>query len=280
MVRRYAIGTAAGAALMVSLAGCGGASGGNLAATNVSAAQAISLASQKTSSVTSYKVDVSESGTGQAASTGHGVIQVRLRPDIAAIGTLDQANFGGQPAPAGVRAILLGDYLYGKVPSQFTQFTGGKPWVRFSVSQAAQRAGLNLNELLKQADPAQQTKIFTSSKDVRKVGTQSVNGVRTTHYTGTITPREAAAQLQGKARQSFQDLYQRNGAKKAVFDMWIGADNLPRKLTVKSAESNGAATVTMIYSDFNKAVSVSAPPANQVADGTQLAKNWGAQDHH
>ncbi|WP_345429283.1 LppX_LprAFG lipoprotein [Actinoallomurus vinaceus] len=242
---------------------------------NVSAAQAISLAAQKTSTVKSYKVDITESGTGQASSKAHGVVQVRLTPDLAAVGTLDQAGFGGHSVESGLRAILLGDNLYGKVPSQLTQFTGGKPWVKFSVSKAAQQAGVDLNEILKQADPAQQTKIFTSSKDVRKAGTQTIDGVKTTHYTGTITAKDAAAQLNGKTKQSFQDLYQKGGAKSVAFDLWVGADNLPRKLTAKSAASDGAATATMVYSDYNKSVSVSAPPASQVADGNQLMQNHG-----
>ncbi|WP_433176458.1 LppX_LprAFG lipoprotein [Actinoallomurus sp. CA-150999] len=276
MVRRYAVGTAAGAALVAALAGCGSANGGGgTGAVNVSAAQAISLAAQKTSTVKSYKVDITESGTGKASSNAHGVVQVRLRPDLAAVGTLDQAGFGGHSVESGLRAILLGDNLYGKVPSQLTQFTGGKPWVKFSVSKAAQQAGVDLNEILKQADPAQQTKIFTSSKDVRKAGTQTIDGVKTTHYTGTITAKDAAAQLGGKAKQSFQDLYQKSGGKSVAFDLWVGADNLPRKLTAKSSASDGAATATMVYSDYNKSVSVSAPPASQVADGNQFM-----QGHH
>jgi LppX_LprAFG lipoprotein len=280
MVRRYAVGTAAGAALMVSLAACGGASGGSGAdAVNVSAAQAITLAAQKTSTVKSYKVDITENGTGQASSKAHAVVQVRLSPDLAAVGTLDSAGFGGHSVEAGLRAVLVGDYLYAKVPSQLSQFTGGKPWVKVSISKAAQQAGVNLNEVLKQADPAQQTKIFTSSKDVHKVGTQSIDGVKTTHYAGTITAQDAAARLTGKAKQSFQDLYQKNGAKDVTFDLWVGRDNLPRKLTAKGSASDGAATATMVYSNYNKSFSVSAPPANQVADGLQLAQNRGSDGH-
>lgn len=276
MVRRYAVGTAASAALLVSLTGCGGAAKNNAQAVNVSAAEAINLAAQKTGTVKSYKVDITESGTGQAASKAHGVVQVRLSPELAAVGTLDSAGFGGRSVQSGLRAILLGDTLYGKVPSQLAQFTGGKQWVKFSISKAAQQAGVNLNDILKQADPAQQTKIFTSSKDVRKAGTQTIDGVKTTHYTGTITAKEAQAQLTGKAKQSFNDLYQKGGAEKVVFDLWVGADNLPRKLTAKGDASDGSATATMVYSDYNKSFSVSAPPANQVADGNQLMPKLGA----
>lgn len=271
MVRRYAAGTAAGAAVLVSLTGCMGSGSGKSDAVNVSAAQAIGLASQKTASVSSYKVDISVNGTGKASGTAHGVLQVRLKPQLAAVGDLRQADFGGHSIPVGERAILLGDTLYAKVPSQLSQFTGGKPWVKFSISKATQQAGVNMNQVLQQADPAQQTKIFTGSKDVHRVGTQSVNGTQTTHYQGTLTPQEAAAKLDPQARTSYQHMYQQAGAKDVTFDLWVGSDNLPRKLVAKFTTAQGAATATMIYSNYNKSVTVSAPPAAQVADGQQLA---------
>lgn len=278
MVRRYAAGTAAGAAMVISLTGCLGDSGnGKTDAVNVSAAQAIDLASKKTGTIDSYKVDLTADGTGKASGKAHAVIQVRLHPSLAAIGNVDQISFGGNTVPAGERAILLGDNLYAKVPSQLSRFTGGKPWVRFSVSQAAQKAGVNLNDLLKRADPAEQTKIFTGSKDVHRVGSAKIDGVKTTHYQGSLTAKEAAEQLDPKARRSFRDLYQQADAKKIVFDLWVGADNLPRKLTSKVTTAEGSASTTMVYSGYNKSFTVSAPPASQVADGNGLAGSW---DHH
>jgi hypothetical protein len=273
MVRRYAAGATVGATLVASLAACGGS--GNDQQTMVPAAQAIALASQKTSTVDSYKVAITASGTGQAAAKMHGTIQVRLQPDLAATGTLDQASIHGTSLPGGERAILLGDYFYAKVPQQFTSFTGGKPWVRFSVSQASKQNGLDLNAVVKRANPAEQTKIFTGSKDAHKVGTESIDGVKTTHYQGTLTPKEASA-LDPKARQAFQDFYQRSGTHKVIFDLWVGKDSLPRKLVTKLTADKGTASTTMIFSDYNKSFSVSAPPASQVSDGDQLKNSFGS----
>jgi hypothetical protein len=276
MVRRYAAGTVAGAALIVSVAGCQSDAGGTKGnAVNVSAAQAIDLASKKTSTVESYKVDVTAAGTGQAASKVHGVIQVRLRPDVAATGTLDEASVHGLSVPGGERAILLGDAFYTKIPQQLTQFTGGKPWVKFSVSQAQQQAGVNVDELLRQANPADQTKIFTGSKDVRRVGSESVDGVETTHYQGSLNPQEAATALDPKVRKSFQEFYQRSGAQNVRFDLWVGRDNLPRKLVTRVAASRGTLSSTMVFSSYNKSFTVSAPPADEVADGNQLRNSFG-----
>lgn len=280
MVRRFAIGTAAGAALIVSVTACkADMSAGDQSGTKVSAAQAVALASQKTATVDSYKVAITATGTGAAAGKGHGTIQIRLKPDIAATGTLDSASTHGQSLPGGERAILLGDYFYAKVPQQFSQFTGGKPWVRFSVSQAAQQAGVNLDSVIKRANPAQQTKIFTSSKDVHKVGTESVDGVKTTHYEGTVTPQQTST-LDPQAQQAFKQFYQRAGTKKVTFDLWVGKDNLPRKLVTKAISDKGTASSTMVFSDYNKSFSVSAPPASEVSDGTRLQNAFGGQAQH
>jgi hypothetical protein len=271
MVRRYAAGTAAGAALIVSLTGCQGDGGSAKEnGVKVSAAQAISLTSQQTSTVNAYKVDVTAAGSGSAAPKMHGVIQVRLRPDVAATGTLDRASYKGQTVPGGERAILLGDNFYAKVPQQLSQFTGGKPWVRFSVSEAERQAGVNVDGLIKQANPADQTKIFTGSKDVQRVGSESVDGVKTTHYHGTLTPEQAATALDAKTQKSFQQFYQRPGARNVAFDLWVGRDNLPRKLVTKVPAKQGTGSVTMVFSNYNKSFKVSAPPANEVADGNQL----------
>ncbi|WP_329250585.1 LppX_LprAFG lipoprotein [Actinoallomurus sp. NBC_01490] len=277
MVRRYALGTAAGAALIVSLTACQG-SGDDKQSAQVPAAQAIALASQKTATVDSYKVAVTAAGTGEAAAKMHGTIQIRLKPQLQATGTLDSATVKGQSLPGGERAILLGDAFYAKVPQQLSQFTGGKPWVKFSISQASKQAGVNLDSIVKRANPAEQTKIFTGSKDARRVGTESIDGVKTTHYEGTVTP-EQVGQLDARAQQAFKQFYQRSGANKVTFDLWVGKDSLPRKLVTKVTTDKGNASSTMIFSDYNKSFSVSAPPASEVTDGSQLKNALGSQIH-
>lgn len=278
MVRRLAMGTAAGAALVVSLAACQDDAGGGKQSNAMPAAQAIALASQKTADVNSYKVAIRVSGTGQASAKLRGTIQIRLKPDLAAVGTLDSANVHGASLPGGERAILLGDTFYAKIPQQFSQLTGGKPWIKFSVSQASRQSGVNLDGVIRRADPAQQTKIFTGSKDAKRVGTESIDGVKTTHYQGTITPQQAG-QLDPKAQEAFKRFYETSGAHKVTFDLWVGKDNLPRKLVTRVTADKGTGASTMIFSDYNKSFSVSAPPAGEVTDGSQLKNPLSGQAH-
>ena len=276
MVRRFAMGTAAGAALIVSLAACQDTGDGKQSDAQVTAAQAIALASQKTATVDSYKVAITAAGTGEASAKLRGNIQVRLKPDLAATGTLDSASVHGASLPGGERAILLGDYFYAKVPQQLSQFTGGKPWVKFSVSQASKQTGVNLDGVIKRANPAEQTRIFTGSKDVKKVGSESIDGVKTTHYKGTVTPEQAGT-LDPKAKEAFKRFYESSGANKVTFDLWVGKDDLPRKLVTRVRAEKGTGASTMIFSDYNKSFSVSAPPAGEVTDGSGLKNPFAGQ---
>ena len=127
--------------------------------------------------------------------------------------------------------------------------------MKFALGDASAGTGLNIDEMLKQADPAAQTKFFTGSKDVHRVGTQSINGdedhaLPWLRHAGGRRRRAST----GKARQSFREFYKKAGAKNVTFDLWVGSDNLPRKLVTKANATKGTLGATMIYSGYNKSV--------------------------
>jgi hypothetical protein len=62
-----------------------------------------------------------------------------------------------------------------------------------------------------------------------------------------------------------------------TFDLWVGKDSLPRKLVTKVTADKVTGSSTMIFSDYNKSFSVSAPPASEVTDGSQLKSPFGGQ---
>ena len=62
-----------------------------------------------------------------------------------------------------------------------------------------------------------------------------------------------------------------------TFDLWVGDDSLPRKLVTRVTADKGAGSSTMIFSDYNKSFSVSAPPASEVTDGSRLKNPFAGQ---
>ena len=262
-------GTAVGAALVLS--GCNGDGTANTDDMKLSAGQALLKTSEKTGEADTFKADLTVTGTdGGEAGKVHANGQFRLRPDLSFSAQLDEISRNGQTVPGGKgQAIFTGDVLYAKVP-QLAQFvSGGKPWVKIDLNQMAQRTGFDVRGLVDQVqkvDPAEQTKMFTGSKDARRVGTESVDGVRTTHYAGSVTVEDALNRLDAQARQKVGKWLPKDRANgKITFDLWTDGDNLPRKIVSKTNEARGDnSAVTVVYSDYGESVTVNPPPSDQV----------------
>lgn len=282
MSRRLVAGAAVGTSLVLTLAACGSAGSGKAAdagpgGAKLTANEVLLRTSQKTAQVSSFSADVSLSAKGDNGTTTTSASgKVRLSPTVALTGTLNNASFGGFNLNSSVPFVLVNNALYAKVPSQFAGFLSSvtksdKPWVKLDLSQAGQKAGLDaastVQEIANLIDPANLTKTFTASKDVKKVGDQAINGVNTTHYHGTVTVQAALAQLDSATQQKLQPFYAKAGNHTVTFDLWADGNGLARKVVLSPNDTNGkAGTLTVVYNDFNKQVNVSAPPSDQVGD--------------
>ncbi|REE98097.1 LppX_LprAFG lipoprotein [Thermomonospora umbrina] len=277
MERRTALRTtvvvAAGSAIAATLTACGSDGGsGNAGTINLPADTALVKASQRTGQADSFEADLTIADTGDGGTTIRGSGDVRLRPNLAFTATLDQLKVGGQTLPGvGSRAILVGDTLYAKVPRLAEFATGGKPWLRLNVDRTGRRLGFGFDEItdaVQRVNPAEQTKMFTGSKDARRVGEEKIEGVRTGHYTGTVTLQDALNRLDPQTREKVRR-WHTDGSDRLAFDIWIDSENLPRKLVVKgTSKGHETSTVTVLYRDYGKKIRVNPPPADQVGDVT------------
>ncbi|MDL4776323.1 MULTISPECIES: LppX_LprAFG lipoprotein [Thermomonosporaceae] len=275
MNRRFAVaagGTAVGAVLLLS--GCGADGSGATTTKNMklSAGEALLKTSEKTGQADTFKADLTVTDAGDQAGRIHATGQFRLSPQLSFSAKLDEFSRGGQAVPgAQGQAIFKNDVLYAKVP-QLAQFvSGGKPWVKIDVAQMGQRTGFDVKGLVDQVqkiNPAEQTKMFTASKDARKVGEETVDGVRTIHYTGTVTVQDALNRLDPQAREKVRARFPQNAANEKIsFDLWNGPDQLPRKLVSKGVgEAAKAGSVQVVYSDYGKSFGVNPPPSDQVGE--------------
>ncbi|WP_243718526.1 hypothetical protein [Actinomadura sp. KC06] len=261
-------GTAVGAALLLS--GCGGDGTTSTENMKLSADQALLKTSQKTGQTDTFKADLTVTGTGEHGGKVHADGQFQLRPTLKFSAKLDEFSTNGRTVPgAKGQALFTDNVLYAKVP-QLAQFvSGGKPWLKIDVNQMAQRTGFDVQSLLQQVqqvDPAEQTKMFTGSKDARRVGTETVDGVKTTHYAGTVTVQDALNKLDAQSRDKVAKWLPKDRANSKInFDLWTDGDNLPRKLVSKATSPEGeTGTVTVLYSDYGESFSVNAPPSDQV----------------
>ncbi|GAA4621302.1 hypothetical protein GCM10023196_008670 [Actinoallomurus vinaceus] len=275
MIRRTAVLAVTGSALALSLAACGGGGDGGKKAqgsehTSANAAlaaeQAVNTVSQKASEIKTFQAEVSSHTTMSGQQTSMtGRISYRLKPGLAMKMSIPSMSVNGRKT-GGFQEVLLGDNLYMKTAALSNQ-NAGKPWVKMSLSKLGAQSGIDIKSLMnqsQQADPSANVRMLTASKDVRKVGAETVDGTQTTHYQGTYSVQQALAKLGSDQREKMQQLVAKTGLDKMEFDLWVDDQQLPRKMAVKSpAGSQVQTNTTTTYSGFNKPVSIAAPPASQ-----------------
>ncbi|POM25424.1 hypothetical protein BTM25_40680 [Actinomadura rubteroloni] len=290
--RRAAVGAAVTAGLVASLTGClgsgsgqaggkGGGKGGAAAAdVRLTAAQLLGRSATRARQVDSYTMD----GTFEGSIDGHKIkagtsmkmrTAVRLRSPMAMRMSMEPSAVDGEQIP-GVTMLLDAEALYVKMPL-LSELNGGKPWTKMALAEMG-ASGSDVASLMNQAKvqgPGSQTKVFTGSKDVREVGTEVVGGVRTRHFTGTLSLTDALAAADPDVRESLND-FKKMKATSLSFDLWVGPDDLPRKLTNRISTPAGPLTTSALYSGYNAPVNITPPPASQVGTFKEGLAGLGA----
>ena len=246
-------------------AGSSGSASGGEAASAVSPLTAITLAADQAKKITSFASTMSIKMSGAASGSMAGTMQVQTKPSLLASADFGTLAMAGQSLPGGMQEILTSKTMYLKMA--VLQRELGKPWVQVPFSEL-QGAGLNLGQFTSQIqnnNPLVQTQMLAAAKNVRKVGSETVNGVATTHYTGTYPVSAGLAKLPASARATAQKQLQSLGVQTVQFDVWIDGQHQTRKLVVTERGGQEQVSVTMNVTGINQPVDVAIPSASQVA---------------
>jgi hypothetical protein len=269
---RPAAGLLAAGAVLAALAGCGGSSpqpaftpaGGQSSSGpgsggqtgSETAVQAMQAAAKQAKKINSYSIRMDESLTGASAEHITGNMQFRLKPTL-----LAQVDLS--IPPSSVSEILTTKVAYLKIPGLGST---GKPWVKLSLA-GKNGTGAALGQLLQSAEnsnPANQTAALTASKDLRKTGTEVVNGIPTTRYEGTYSVADQLKRMPPALRKITSKSIAALGVTKVQFTIWIdGQHQMRRVITVEKGSSSTITTKLDIIS-INQPVNVTLPPPSQV----------------
>lgn len=256
--RAAVVALCAGALALVS--GCS-------AAAPLTPRMAISLAADNSQSVTSMTATFSEHISSAVADTT-GTLEMQMKPLLAEADAT--ASGGGQTFAIG--EIESGQAMYLK-SSLFSVFTGqtGKPWIEIPFASLSGNLGAGLIgplQNLQYGDPLTQIKMLAAATNVRSAGTQVINGVRTTHYTGTFTASSALASLSPALRKQAAPLLKMVSGE-IQFSAWIDAQHVVRRVT--EAENLGGETVrsTINITSVNRPVHITVPSASQAVTLTK-----------
>lgn len=250
--------------LPIAVAACGGGSKQSANAKKLSPSAYVALAGKKTAKESSEHVVLNGSTTvsGQTVTlSGKGDFDNHAR-----VGTF-KLDFNAGGLSTTIDEVVSAPRIYLRSPLLEGQLPKGKTWVSIDLRRALSARGIDISTLSAQ-DPTQALAQLQRLGTVTKVGSDTIDGTSTTHYVGHIDPSKLP---QGKQLKVLKN------ASYGPLDIWVGSDDLVRRLTFSftvapsGAPSKQTVSLTSDFSDFGKIVKADLPPASSTFDATQTS---------
>jgi len=254
-------------ALVLVAAGCG--SGGSLALDPVASA------ADRTLDKGTGHFDLQTTFTlpllGRAAVSGEGSFDnAKQAMDV----TMNVRGVGtGMPTAVELRLLQPAMYVRLEGLPAGGQLPNGKSWVKVDLERALKKLGVDFANLGIGQSPTEALAQLRGSANTQKVGTETIDGVRTTHYRGTVDVQDALGRATAKERKALRRLLDEAkahgvDATSTTHDVWVGDDGLVRRLT---EQVGSVGHVTMTFSDYGAPVQIEAPPADETTDLSDLS---------
>ncbi|MFH8989112.1 LppX_LprAFG lipoprotein [Streptomyces sp. NPDC017940] len=230
-------------------------------------AAAVKKAADKTEKLTSFSFRM----RGSVPGDGRVQAEAAMSTEPLAMSMKMSAPSQG-PEKAEIRLVDGAIYLGGG--KEAAKEMDGKRWIKFAHTKGKGTAKQDGSSLSAQADnnPADQSTLLTGSDDLKKVGTEKIEGVETTHYKGTVTLDRMRELLKDedaatkKRREKSLKEYEDMGVEKLTMDMWIDGEDHTKQFRAQGKGNKGPLDMTITFLDYNKPVKVTAPPKSQVMD--------------
>ncbi|WP_407560539.1 DUF1396 domain-containing protein [Streptomyces sp. 184] len=249
----------------------GGREGGNAGQpVDVSPAAAVRKATEKAEKLTSLEYRMAGEVPGEGTMEGTGAISMdppAMQMKMAVDGAT--ADESGE-----VEIRLVDDAMYMNAGEEAAAEMDGKTWLKIGMSD--DEAGGGENPLLElegaEDNPADEAQMMNAAEDLEKVGEEKVEGVQTTHYSGTVSVADLRAELKNedaetrKKRQKSIDEMAELGVDEFTMDMWIDAKDHTKQFRMQAETKEGPLDTTMTFLSYNEPVTVKAPPASETAD--------------
>ncbi|MGW3567222.1 hypothetical protein ACWDSL_25715 [Streptomyces sp. NPDC000941] len=230
---------------------------------------ALKLASQQTDQQHSAKVEgTTQMGTQNSTMSGAMDWADGMRANMTITqkgGSVQNSPLAGKP----MEARYTPDAMFMNLGPEFAAQAGGKHWMKYDYDTLAKQAGASgefLKDQMQNTDPARSVQLLIATGQVKSVGSESVKGVKATHYTGTVKVSELAKMQSKDLSESdltaLQKQLETSGMETETIDLWIDGKNLLVKKREQAESNNGTYDSTVFYSDYGTKVTVEEPPAS------------------
>jgi hypothetical protein len=117
----------------------------------------------------------------------------------------------------------------------------GKDWILIDLSDVAPGLEEDFADLAQgRNDPTQALGYLKGAADVELVGPDSIDGMETTHYRGTVDLEKAVAEVQAGAREEVRQAIEEFGRTTLPFDVWLDDEGRLRRMTYSITSAPGA----------------------------------------
>ena len=158
-----------------------------------------------------------------------------------------------------VALVVTGGRTFAKLPKALS--SSPKPWTAITADSSnpvvAQLASF-VDTALTAASLDNLAHVAGAASSVRDLGAATVGGVAATHFRVQVDPTRLPSSLAGKAGL---------GTASIPAEIWVDAKGRPVQVRVALKVSGSATDTTIGFSRFDAPVTVTAPPASQVATG-------------
>ncbi len=259
-VPRRAAAAGLSAAALIALAACSSGGGGpaSTASTPLTPRQALLAAASHAQKVISASETLTVRDSGAQNATTTGTIQFQRKPTLQASETLNTTAAGRSTQ---IKVILTGTAIYLHEAALAGQL--GKPWLKLDLSALKGTALASIAQLahnLQGNDFANQTQLLAAAKNVHVAGTQTIDGVATAEYAGSVRAAEALKTLPASFRKAMAPELQVLGNGTISFHVWIDGQHHTRKITDVETVNGETINSTVLITAINQPVHITIPP--------------------
>jgi hypothetical protein len=270
-----AIAALACAILLAALSGCG--SSRAVSGTIDPVAQAAEATTHADGAQLAMRVSIELPAGGTPLTVaGHGDINFKDREAELFMTVQGLPSSLAQKLPSGgltMTELLTKSSIYVDSPVFGTKLPGGAKWVKLDLGRAAANLGLDPQALTSGGtDPSQYLQFLKAGGSVQNLGRETVRGVATTRYRGSIDLAKVAALVPSKDRlatkKAIEKLTSQLGTDSLPMEVWIDSKHMVRKLQLSlSVSVSGQHVGTKIEEElfgFGPTPAVNVPAAGEV----------------
>ena len=158
-----------------------------------------------------------------------------------------------------IRLILAGGKTYAKLPAALN--SSDKPYLLVSKSSSnpiIRQLSASLDSALSSASLGSVSTFTRAAKSVDAKGVETVNGVQTVHYSIVVDVTKLPDSLPGKSELT------QSGITTLPLELYVDTSGRPVQITEQFSAQGQQVSTKATVSDYNKPVTITAPPADQV----------------